>query len=276
MDAIFRPENYQFSSLSIPFLVASVVVLVVAVYVALVRGAPWLRGSLLLVCAGLLPFVTTSSLIGSTKDPHVATELYKIGVAFLPFASAGAMLFELALIRRVAKFKWVIGAALVSSVAIAVGTLTTDLFVDGVRVTSTGLLYFTIGKIGLIQVVAIGLWVSVGVVTVWRRIDMEPSLSRRKLLRRASLAFAICTLGMVDVPLSYGIGWHPIAWAALTAGLLLALRLLIVDDLIHGQDFDRRVPLGVVYAAVAAASLWFIRDLLGPDGSIVLLTICVV
>jgi len=276
MEIILRPEHYQFNSLSIPFLIASVVVLLVAVYVALVRGAPALRASLLLVCFGLLPFVVSSSLIGSTKNPEVAKNLYKIGLAFIPFASAGAMMFELALIHRAAHYRWLLVVALVSSVAIAVGTLTTDLFVGGTRVTATGLLYFTIGKIGLIQVVCISLWVGIGVITVWRRIDLEPSLSRRRLLRNASLAFAICTLGLLDVPLSYGIGWHPVAWASLTVGLLLALRLLIVDDLIHAQDFDRRVPIGIVYAAVAAAALWFIRDLLGPNGSIVLLTICVV
>lgn len=276
MSEIFKAEHYQFSALSIPFAIATVVVLLVGIYVALVRGAPVLRWSLLMVCAGLLPYVAASALVGSTQDPEVAKHLYKLGFALLGFASAGAMLFELALIHRVPQFKWVIIASLVVSTAMGVLGLTTDLMVGGIRETSTGLLYFTMGPLGPLGSSMIGLWVGIGVITVWRRIDLEPSPARRKVLRNASLAFSLCALGLLDVPLSYGIGWHPIAWLALTAGLLLALRLLIADDLIHAQDFDRTVPLGVLYVVVAAAAVWLLRDSLGPDASIPLFTVCIV
>ena len=42
----------------------------------------------------------------------------------------------------------------------------------------------------------------------------------------------VCLFGLADVPLSYGVGWYPLSWPFLTFGLLFALRLLIVDDLI--------------------------------------------
>jgi len=276
MSEIFKAENYQFSALSIPFLIATVVVLLVAVYVALVRGAPVLRFALLMVCAGLLPFVSASAMVGSTQNPEVAEVLYKFGFVLLGFASTGAMLFELALIHRVPQFKWVIIAALVISAVSGALGITTDLFIDGTRLTETGLLYFTMGPLGLVSSTLIGVWVGIGVTTVWRHIDLEPSPARRKVLRNASLAFSICALGLVDVPLSYGIGWHPVAWLALTVGLLLALRLLIADDLIHVQDFDRRVPLVILYMVVAAAAVWLLRDRLGPHSSIALFTLCVV
>ena len=266
MSDLLRADSYQFDPLSIPFLGAVVAVTAVTLYVALTRGNPMLRGSLLLMCLGLLAFVGGSAAVGSTRDPEVALRLWRLAISLLPLSSAGALLFLLALAHRVAQHRILVVVAFASVLVVAPLTAFTDLVARDAWVTPSGLYYFAVPYNGLAQLQAmlIGLWVSLGVIIVWRRIQAEPSEARRRQLRGSAIAFGLCALGLVDVPLSYRFGWYPVSWVFLTVGVLLALRLMVADDLIRARALDRRVPLAVLYAAAAAAGLWFGMRAAGP------------
>lgn len=278
MTGVLDLSSYHFDVLSVPFIAAGLAVLVVLTYVLFTNGAPILRGSLLIVCTGLLLFVIGYAAVGSTSEPEVALQIYRLSLSLLPMSAAGTLLFLLALANRAAHHRVLIAVALGSAVPLAVVTAATDLVVRDVWLTPSGLYYFHVSLNGLAQLhaSAIGVWVSLGVFLVWRRIRKEPSAARRKQLRGSILSFSICTVGLVDMPLGYGIGWYPVSWAFLTVGVLLALRLLIVDDLIHARELDRRVPEGILYLAGAAAGVWAALRLIGPDAAPALVILALV
>ncbi len=258
MSDLLRADSYQFHTLSLPFLGALAAVTAVTLYVLLTRGNPLLRVALLLMCAGLLTFVGGSAAVGSTRDPEVALRLWRLAISLLPLSSAGALLFLLALAHRVAQHRILVAVAFVSVVASAPVTAFTDLVAAEIWMTPSGLPYFAVPANGIAQVQAllIGLWVSLGVIIVWRRIHGEAAEARRRQLRGSAIAFGLCALGLVDVPLSYRVGWFPVSWVFLTLGVLLALRLMVADDLIRARALDRRVPLALLYAATAGAGMW--------------------
>ncbi len=270
MSAVFQLERYHFDSLSLPFIGAGAVLVMVAVYVALMRGAPVLRAALLVIAVGLLPFVASYALVASTTDPQLAVEIYRLGLAPVPMAAAGVLLFLLALSHQLARYRTLVTAAFVASAVMAALSIFTDLVVDQVWETPSGLLYFHVRLNGIAQLhpLMIGGWVVLGVVLVWRKISTETSAIRRHQLRGSVLAFSVCALGLVDVPLAYQIGWYPFSWLALIIGFLLAFRLFLTDDLLRVEAVDQRVTLMFFYATVAVGTIWLVLDQLGTDTSI--------
>ncbi len=275
MGVILQADRYSFDVLSVPFAVAVVSVLSVMLYVALVRGVAMLRLSMLLIAFGVLVFVAGLTLVASTEDQLVAIWLYRINLAFLPLASAGVLLFLLALAHRVSRHRVLIATAMASSLAIAIVCVATDWIIPRVWQTPSGMLYFAVDWNGLAQLhpALIGLWVLVGIVLAWQRLTKESSAVRRRQLKGSIIAFSFCALGLLDVPLAYGVGWYPLSWLFLTIGLLLALRLLVAVDLIGAVALDRRVPLMIGYAVVAATCTWLVFRAAGPRVTVLLATV---
>lgn len=270
MSGVFHLDSFQFDALSVPFLIATAAVLVTAIYVALMRGAPVLRGAFLLLCLSLLPFVSGYALVGSTADPAVAESILRVSIALLPLASTGALLFEVALVHRLARHRWLVALAAATSLALIPFTIFTDHVVAGVWETPSGLWYMTLGAYAPLQSLPIGLWVIVGIVIAWRRLPEEPSPARRRAYRGSIVAFATCTLGLVDVPLGYQIGWYPLSWFFLTVGTMLALRSVIAHDLIRASALDRRAPLVALYLIAAAAGVWQVTRIVGASSPLLL------
>lgn len=256
-------DSFQFDPLSIPFLIATAAVLVTALYAAVMRGVPVLRAGFLILCVSLLPFVAGLALVGSTRDPDVAGPILRVTVSLLPMASAGALLFQVALVHRLARYWWLVALAVVSSLILIPLTIATDLVVEGVWKTPAGLWYQRVGKLAFLQSLLIGLWVAAGVWIVWRRLPEEPSEARRRAYRGSIVAFATSALALVDAPLGYGVGWYPISWLFLTIGAMLALRSLITHDLIRATALDARTPLVLLYLGAAAAGVWVVVGIVG-------------
>ncbi len=272
MEALFDANSYQFDLLSVPFIIASVVNVAVILYVSLVRGVAILRFALLFSCSAVLLWVAGLAVIGSTKDPQVAIWISRVNVAALPLAGPGVLVFLLALAHRLSQHRVLVAISFVSSFAIAVICVATDWVVAGVWRTPSGLLYHRVHLNGIAQThtLLMGLWVAIGIVLVWRRIGRETSAVRRRQLKGSIVAFGVASLGMVDVPLGLQYGWYPVSWIFLTVGLLLALRLLIVVDLLGMVSLDRRVPLMALYIAVAVASVWLALRAVGPSPGVLL------
>jgi serine phosphatase RsbU (regulator of sigma subunit) len=276
MESILDPSSYELNALSAPFALAVLVVVVTAAYVLLMEGAPVLRGSWLIICVGLLPFVSAVTLIGSTVDPVAAEALFKIAISLLPLTSTGVLMFMLALARRLRHHIKLVGVFLAISLAIVVPTLTTDWIVDGVWKTPTGLYWMHVGTYAPIQAAAIGAPLALGIAYLWRRLHIERSALRRRQFKASMLAFGICGVGLADTALGYGYGYFPISWLGLTVGTTLALRSIIIDDLIRAGALDRRAPLALLYLVIAALGVWLTRWSLGADASVALVALLLI
>jgi phosphoserine phosphatase RsbU/P len=269
MDAVFSADSYEFTALSLPFLAGVAAALILTVYALLMRGNPVLRLGLVIACVSLLLFVTGYAAVASATDPRVAEDIYRISVCLLPLGSAGALLFLLGVAHRVAQNRLLIIIAFATAVAQVPLCAFTRFAVDGVWKTPSGLYYFRapMSGFGELHVLAIGAWVSIGIVILWRRIQLETSEARRRQMRGSAIAFGLLALGLVDVPLGYEIGWYPVSWFFLTIGLGLALRVMVADDVIRVRALDRRVPVAILYAGAAGAGVWLGLWAAGPYAS---------
>ena len=263
MDAVVDPQNYRFSVLSLPFVLAALGLLSMSFYVVLMRGSHVLRASFLFLCGGLLPFMVCQALAGSTRDAATATSLYKLGLALAPTAATATLVFELALAQRLARYRVLIAVALTTSIIQAVITLTTSLYVAGSWQTPLGFPYFRAGPLLPLFLCSIGLWLGLSLHLGWRRLRVERSAQRRRQIKGSLLTFAAFGLSMADVHLAYGMGVYPLSWLLYSIASLFALRSLVLDDLIHARTLDPRAPMAMLYLSATAAGVWAVWEVAG-------------
>ena len=191
MQELLYATSYEPRLLSAPFLVALGVLSIVGAYALLVRGLALTRWSMVGFAAGLAAYVLSQALAASIVSPAAATAAYRIGVAFVPFASSCAMVFQLTLIERYqANRRWV-QLALGSSVVIAIATVATDQMVSGVRMTPAGMYFFVPGPLFGIGLLAMIGWSCFGFFALALARRREASRSRRTMMARAMIA--MCT-----------------------------------------------------------------------------------
>ncbi len=264
--AIFSSESYRFDSMSVPFIVATSTIALMGLYVAFMRGAVLLRLSFMLLCAGALPFVASYGLIASSVDLDVSLALARYGIAPVPLCGVGVVLFDLALSRQLHKYKWFVWLLAPVAIASCVTCAVTDLVIEDVWVTPSGIAYGLAGPLGFLHTFIPGAGIVVGSVALWRALRTETSDIRRRQYKGALWSFSICLLAVVDGALAYGIGWMPVGWAFFTIGALIGLRALLADDMLHAVAFDRRAVLVLFEVAVAGALLWAVLAALEDRG----------
>lgn len=265
MDAVFDPQSYRFAVLSLPFALAALGLLGMSLYVVLMRGSHLLRASFLFLCGGLMPFMTSHALAGSTVDAEAAASLYKLGIALAPLAAAAILAFEITLAQQLVHYRALIAVALTTSILHAIITLTTDLYVDGAWQTSLGFYYFRAGPMLPLFLCSIGLWFGLSVHLGWRWLKAADSDRRRRQIKGSLLAFSAFALSLADVPLAYGVGVYPISWLMYSIGTVFALRSLVLDDLIHARTLDPRAPLALLYLGATAIGVWGVWRVAGTS-----------
>lgn len=246
----------RFSALSLPFFAAALGWLGMMLYVLFMRGAALLRGSFLAICAAVLPYIAGTAAASATTDHDVALTIYRLCGTPLPFSGLGVFLFDLALTRRLHRFRWHLLAGVAVALPLAIACAASPLVVAGVWRTPSGIYYMRAGPLMVPFVAFIGVGVLAGSLVARASLHTEPSARRRRQYRGAILAFSIAVLAAIDILLTFEIGWYPLGWIFLTAGAAIALRSLVADDLIRAASVDRRVPLALLYLAVAAAGAW--------------------
>ena len=258
MDRLFDESTYQLTIYTLPFAVAFLVMLGMGVYVALMRGAPLLRFTYLAICVFVLVFLLGMIVMSASTDERRALLAFKLGLAPTVLAGYAVLLFDLALARRLPeRIPLLVGAGVVS-IAMTILCATTDLVFDGIWTTPSGVMFGTAGPIALAHTGCIGLWVGIGSFELWRNLDTEPSPIRRRQFKGAMWAFSICSLGVADILLSYRIGYSPVSWLFLTIGAVIAIRSLVLDDLVHAGSLDERVPRGISYLVIAGLGVMLI------------------
>jgi serine phosphatase RsbU (regulator of sigma subunit) len=255
MHELWSSASYEPHLLSLPFALAPAAILIVIAYAAVMRGAPTLRGFLLLHCLALLPYATVMMLSPSITSPAVAERLFRIAAAFIPMAGAASSGFQIALLGHYRRYRSAVWFLLANAaIWIYVGG-TTAAEIDGVQRLS-GFWFGHAGPwawlaVAHTMVLAIPGFVALGYVAL----TSGPSEERRQL-RAALLANFVTYCGLVDVSLAYGVGTVPLGWLLSGIGCLLVVRALIVEDLLRVRAVDTAAPLLVVYFATGALLAW--------------------
>jgi len=255
MHALWSSTSYEPHLLSLPFALAPAAMLIVIAYAAVMRGAPTLRGFLLAHCIALLPYATVMMLSPSITSPAVAEKLFRVAAAFVPMAGATGTGFQLALIGKYRRYRWVVWFLLANAAIWLPAGIMTSAVIDGVRRLSG----FWFGHAGpwawlaLLHTLALTLpgFLALGYVAL-----TSPPSSERRQLRAALLANFVTYAGLVDVGLAYGIGVAPLGWLLSGIGCLLVVRALVVEDLLRVRAVDTSAPLFVVYFATGALLAW--------------------
>jgi serine phosphatase RsbU (regulator of sigma subunit) len=254
MQELLYASSYEPRMLSAPFLLAFVVLTIVAAYALLVRGVALTRWSMVGFAAGLAVYVVAQALAASIVSPEAATAAYRFGVGAIPLTSTCAMIYQLALIERYqANRRWV-ALALVISAAFVPPAVLTDLFIEGVRVTPSGMFFFVPGPLFPLGLAAMLGWSCIGFFAVAVARRAEPSRTRRSMMARAMVSMCTAWLGTIDVVIAYIDGPFPLGWAFLTAGALLSLRAVVIDDVLRARALDDLVPNAVIYAVASGAA----------------------
>ena len=262
MHGLWSSASYEAHLLSLPFALAPAAMLIVIAYTVTMRGAPVLRGWLLLHVLALLPYAIVMTLSPSIVDADVAQQAFQLGASTIPMAAASGTALQLALIRRYRRFRWWVwfgvANAAVWIVVSAAGTAT----IDGVR-RLAGFWYPNAGPWAWVALLHT-LLLSIGgfLALAWVALISKPSQERRQL-RLVLAANAVTYAGLIDVGLAYDVGVFPLGWLLSGIGSLLLVRALVVEDLLRVRAVDTRAPLLVLHAAASLGLGWFVLESLG-------------
>lgn len=269
MDVREVAATYQPSLLSVPPGIALATLSVVIAYAAVMRGAAELRGWFLVHCAALVPYLLTMVLAPSINDAELVATWFRISAGLVPVSAAAGVAFRLALIgRRHRRTSTSLGsqvlraalspraragylALLVGSAALAVPVICTSWVVEGARRGALGILFASPGPLAPLWLAVTLLIPMVGLGPFLRAVRSVGAGPRRRQLRRMWIASAIITASLLDVAVGYGAPLVPVGWLLLAVGSVLALRALVVEDLLRVRAIDTRAPALVMHLAGA-------------------------
>jgi serine phosphatase RsbU (regulator of sigma subunit) len=131
--------------------------------------------------------------------------------------------------------------------------------------TPSGLRFFAAGPLVAPAVAVIALTSIGGFYEALRAARAAPPGPRRRQLWGGLVALAVAFFGLVDVFLAYGIGYAPVSWFFVAAGTLLALRSILLDDLLRARAIDSRAPIAFLGFSISAGAAWILaRHVTGP------------
>ncbi len=256
MTPLLDADSYAIGLVSVPFMIAASALGAVLLYALVMRGAPHLRLPMIAFTGGLLPFVAGCGLAVAAPDDAAAHAFFRFGTAFVPLGAAGAMAFELALANRLRAYRVPVAITAVVALGFLGLGLATDLAVDHVLVTPSGLRFFAPGPLVPPAALTITVVSMAAFVEAFRAARQATTPLRRRQLWGGLVALAVLFFAMTDVLLAYGIGYAPMSWLFVTVGSLLALRSIFQDDLLRAQSLDSRAPVTFLAVTLAGAVAW--------------------
>jgi serine phosphatase RsbU (regulator of sigma subunit) len=245
-----------FSVQAVPFMAIALALVALALLAALRRGDLVVRLGLVMTTVTALPWAMTMVLVGSTTDHELARRLCQAGYAPIPLIGSGLLMVILAVVGRLDAQRPVLVTSIVLGLTMMVLTATTDLVIDGVRMTPWGILFPSAGPLYgfhialFVGIVGWGVWLSHRSGSVgWLRAGVP----RGRLA--ASLA-VVSLLTISDSLLAYDIiGVYPFACVPALAACGLTLYAIDRQDLLRGRGLDGAVAVELAVLAIAATSL---------------------
>jgi phosphoserine phosphatase RsbU/P len=263
MHELWSSSSYEPHLLSLPFALAPATMLIVIAYAAVMRGAPTLRGFLLVNFISLFPYSAVVALSPSIRSEAVAEQLFRIAGAFIPLVGAAATGFQLALLGRYRRHRPIVWGMIASAVAWVFAGSATKVAIDGVR-RLQGFWYPHAGPWAWVAIVHTVVMVAPGFALLGHAALTGPPSNERRQLRAALVANLVVLSSLVDLALAYGIGWFPVGWLLSGIGSLLVVRALVVEDLLRVRAIDITAPALVLYFAAGALLAWVALAELAP------------
>jgi serine phosphatase RsbU (regulator of sigma subunit) len=278
MQELVSSASYEPRLLSLLFAFAPAAMSIVIAYAIVMRGSPVLRGWLLGHFLCLVPYAIAVTLAPSLRSPAAAEQLFRFAAAFIPMAVATGAGFQLALVGKLRRARWLVWAFVGNAAVWIVITLSSDATVDGVVRLPAGLWFAHAGPyawVALINAVAMSGYPFA--VLGGAALTMKPSDERRQL-RQALAANLITYAGLFDAAIAYGFGSFPLGWLLSGIGSLLVVRALVVENLLRVRAVDSSAPLLIAHFAAGILLGWLALSQLGPQlewwGVAVVLALC--
>lgn len=254
--------SYDAHLLSLPFAIAPAAMLIVIAYAAVMRGAPVLRGWLLLHCLALLPYATVMTLSPSIVDGEVAEQLFQFAVSTIPMAAAAGTAFQISVIRKYRRFRWLLWFGIANAAVWIVVSSTSGDAISGVQRLS-GFWYPVAGPWAWLALIHTVLLSAGGFIALTYVAMMSRPSDERRQLRLVLVANLVTYAGLVDVGLAYGLEMFPLGWLLSGVGSLLVVRALVVEDLLRVRAVDTGAPLLVLHLAISIVLGWVVLEQLG-------------
>jgi hypothetical protein len=245
-------SHLTWSWLSLPYLVCALVLAGVAVTAAVTRGDRVLRLGAIGATVNALPWALCSMLVTFTDDPDAALHLLRLGNGPLALVGPALLLMVLGASGQLERHRWLARIAGVVGGVLLVVCWMTDLVISGVRPLASGMLYLTAGPLSGPHFWALGIWVTAGLVILWRSTTVPAERRRVRVLIALSLGVALAATS--DLLLVYDAGdWYPISAIATSALAAVALYHELATDLLRPQGLDRPALAEVIAFVVALA-----------------------
>ncbi|MEO8704940.1 MAG: SpoIIE family protein phosphatase [Kofleriaceae bacterium] len=264
MHELWSSTSYAPHLLSLPFALAPAAMLIVVAYAAVMRGAPVLRGFLLGHCLALLPYGIVMMLSPSITSPVVAERLFQIAASFIPMAAATGTGFQLALIGKYRRYRWLCWGLIANAFVWVIISSSSNAAIDGVQ-RLAGFWYPVAGSWAWLALANTFVLSAPGFFALGHAALRSPPSDERRQFRAALLANAVTYAGLIDVGLAYGVGVFPLGWLLSGIGSMLVVRALVVEDLLRVRAIDTTAPMLVVHLAGGILLGWITLDQLGAD-----------
>lgn len=254
-------SELHWNRLCAPYVVCSVLMLVVAITTSLVRGDRVMRIGVVGAATMTLPWSICTALAVCSDSSDLATRLLRVGAGPIALIGPSLMLVLLGVSGQLERNRWIARVAYAVGVVLLALAWGTDLVIPGVQRLPSGMFYATAGPLTDIHWSQLAVWLTVGVVIMRRG---TTSGEKRKISRLLVTLLGLGAVGSLDMLTLHGVwGLYPIAWLPACIAGVLALYLVLKTDLLRPQGFDRYVfheILGFAIAGVVVGVAAFLLE----------------
>ncbi|HEU0037512.1 MAG TPA: SpoIIE family protein phosphatase [Kofleriaceae bacterium] len=257
--------------LSLPYAACALVLLLVAIVAALVRGDRVLRLGTIGAATTAVPWALCSATATFTDDPETATRLLRLGNGPIALVGPSLLLVLLGVSGQLERHRWIARIAGALGFVLLVACWATDWTIAGVHRIPAGTFYSTPGPLTSLHFLQLAIWLGTGIVIARRSTSGG---ERRRLVQMLVGVLALGTVGATDLLLVYDVaGFFPVAW--LSAGIAggIALYYELRSDLLRPQGFDRDVFVELVAFAIGIVVVAGVLLVLGHGAAVAIATL---
>jgi hypothetical protein len=161
-------SELRWNWLCVPYVVCSLLMLVVAITTALVRGDRVMRIGVVGAATTTLPWSICTALAVCADSPDMATRLLRVGSGPVALIGPNLMLVLLGVSGQLERNRWIARVAYLVGVVLLAFAWGSDLVIPGVQRLPSGMYYAVAGPLTDVHWSQLAVWLTVGVVIMRR------------------------------------------------------------------------------------------------------------
>lgn len=270
-------DSFALGASSIPHFLFVFGLLVLLLVTLLLRGDAFRRSALVALTLAMLPWALCNALFVSLTDPSIGAGIGRFMSGSWALFGPACLIFLLASNGRIARFRYLVSGFAVVGIILCALAWSTDLVVDGVQELAWGGYHPAPGPLMFapltIQIVStvMGVILSMPTAGHWKQ-----KTARRYLLAVAGLA--LCA-ALDPLLLAYGLSPYPFLPVPGLISVVLSLRALARQDLLHARGFDHatayEAAMFIVLVPLVFAIVWASTDEYLAGGTVLALVLLV-